>query len=54
MFQKKCNGCGKTVHTLGWPKGWVKIGTSRYGKRYDRDGIAWWCSSCHKAKKHGC
>ena len=54
MFQKKCDGCGKTVRTFRWPKGWVKIGISRFGSLYECDGIAWWCPACHKAKKHGC
>lgn len=59
MPKAKCEGCSRVVKFQRcrgkrcfprWPAGWVRSGTSRYGREFDRAGIAWHCSICHVVK----
>jgi hypothetical protein len=49
----KCECC-KTVairdygHTYN--RGWTEMGCSRWGKKHNSDGLAWWCGDCTAAK----
>lgn len=40
----KCEACGKEKKYTDWPKGWHETYVSKYGKQYNPDGLAWWCS----------
>lgn len=44
-FQARCEECAATkVFKRGdWPKGWSQMGRSRFGKRYQKSGIARHC-----------
>ena len=41
----KCEKCERTVKYLSHhhPKDWSQCGASKYGKRYQKSGLAWWC-----------
>ena len=43
---RKCEDCGIKAEGRH-PDGWVSTSRSKYGKQYDRAGIAWWCPICH-------
>ena len=43
---RKCEDCGIKAEGQH-PDGWVRTSRSKYGKQYDRAGIAWWCPICH-------
>jgi hypothetical protein len=46
---RKCEKCGKEIEInkpREHPEGWVATGWSRYGKKHDNRGIAWWCPEC--------
>jgi len=36
-------GCKMKGKKGEWPKGWYQRGKSRFGTKYDPDGIASWC-----------
>lgn len=44
----KCDNCGGDAVFVEWPAGWIQIGTSKYGKKYDKDGLAWLCPRCRE------
>jgi len=53
MHIAKCEWCGKEVqfrtYRHHWPKGWVLIGISRWGKKHHKSrGWASWCPAHHK------
>ena len=47
----KCESCGGDVVYHEWPAGWSQTGGSKYGEKYDKDGIAWWCPQCKDLKE---
>jgi hypothetical protein len=42
----RCEGCGKTKDAKPYPKGWYQSGKSKWGKKYQKSGLAWWCDKC--------
>jgi hypothetical protein len=44
----KCEDCGKVIKAKELPSGWSQIGESKYGKKYDKDGLASYCPKCWK------
>jgi len=49
ITKRKCEKCEKEVEIntpREHPDGWVRIGRSQYGKKYDKQGIGWWCPDC--------
>ena len=44
----KCEECGKRIFykNATSKNGWSQTGKSKYGKRYCKDGISWFCSKC--------
>jgi hypothetical protein len=47
----KCETCGRVIESREWPDGWVRSGTSSYGKEFDRMGIAWHCPVCYAVRE---
>jgi len=44
----KCDGCDGDGFYYDWPAGWIRTGISKFGNKYDSNGIAWWCPNCRK------
>ena len=43
VLRCETEGCKMKTEKGEWPKDWHQTGESRFGKRYDPDGIASWC-----------
>ncbi len=48
IYIARCEGCGGDAIFSEWPAGWVQISASKYGVKYEQNGIAWWCPVCRK------
>lgn len=45
-LEAKCEVCEKVVPSKPFPAGWFQRGQSKYGKQYQRAGVAWFCPTC--------
>lgn len=43
-------GCKEQLRPGKWEKGWYQCGKSRFGDKYDPDGIASWCPRHEQGK----
>ena len=47
----KCEDCGGEAFYMTWPAGWVQTGSSRWGHKYEEDGVAWYCYKCWEERE---